>query len=67
MSSQEQSVNPGSDAAENNLAGTRDEFNAEVTTRLVEEAASGKHTTEERADQPALEVDEDSPVSPASS
>lgn len=64
MSNQDQSINPGADATTNNLAGTRDEFNDEVTARLVEEAKS-KERQEEREEQPALETDEDSPASDA--
>ncbi|MCC9197281.1 hypothetical protein QNO08_16715 [Arthrobacter sp. zg-Y820] len=72
MSDQDQSINPGADATDNNLAGTRDEFNDEVTARLVQEAKTQEHEEEagndgeaEREDQPALEVDEDSPASEA--
>lgn len=64
MSNQDQSINPGADATTNNLAGTRDEFNDEVTARLVEEAKSAERE-EEREEQPALETDEDSPASDA--
>lgn len=64
MSDQDQSVNPGSDAMTNNLAGTRDEFNDEVTARLIEEAKS-EEREEEREEQPALKVDDDSPASDA--
>lgn len=72
MSDQDQSINPGADATDNNLAGTRDEFNDEVTARLVQETKAQEHEEEagndgeaEREDQPALEVDEDSPASEA--
>lgn len=68
MSNQDQSVNPGADATENNLAGNRDDFNDEVTARLVEDAKVKEHDKEgedEREDQPALEVDDDSPASEA--
>ena len=64
MSNQDQSINPGADATTNNLAGTRDEFNDEVTARLIDEAKS-KEREEEREEQPALETDEDSPASDA--
>lgn len=64
MSNQDQSINPGADATTNNLAGTRDEFNDEVTARLIEEAKS-EERDEEREDQPALETDDDSPASDA--
>ncbi|WP_342023339.1 hypothetical protein AAE021_16280 [Arthrobacter citreus] len=64
MSNQDQSINPGADATTNNLAGTRDEFNDEVTARLINEAKS-KEREEEREEQPALETDEDSPASDA--
>lgn len=64
MSNQDQGINPGADATTNNLAGTRDEFNDEVTARLVEEAKAADRK-EEREEQPALEADEDSPASDA--
>lgn len=63
MSAKDQSINPGADATEHNLAGTRDEFNDEVTARLVQESKSERR--EKREDQPALETDEDSPASEA--
>ena len=53
MSNQDQSVNPGADATTNNLAGTRDEFNDEVTARLVEEAKSEKAESEEATSEEA--------------
>ncbi|MET4060428.1 hypothetical protein ABIB35_001976 [Arthrobacter sp. UYP6] len=68
MSNQDRNINPGADAMENNLAGTPDEFNDEVTARLVEEAKAeenGRDRSEEREEQPALEVDKESPASPA--
>lgn len=68
MSTQDRNVNPGADAMENNLAGTRDEFNDEVTARLVEAAKSQEQDgdrQEEREEQPALEVDEETPASEA--
>lgn len=72
MSDRTQSGNPGADATENNLAGTRDEFDDEVTARLAQEAksrasgqGSGNDDEEDRGDQPALKVDEDSPASEA--
>ena len=74
MSNQDRNVNPGADATTKNLAGTRDEFNDEVTARLVEEeksekAQSGEEKSgerrEEREEQPALETDDDSPASDA--
>ena len=68
MSNQDRTINPGADAVENNLAGTPDEFNNEVTERLVEEATAeenGGKRSEEREEQPALEVDKESPASPA--
>ena len=70
MSTQDRNINPGADAMENNLAGTRDEFNDEVTARLVEEAKTKNKDKdsgqgEDREDQPALEVDKDSAASPA--
>lgn len=64
MSTQDPKVNPGADAMENNLAGSRDEFNDEVTARLVQQAAADQRD-EEREEQPALETDEDSPASEA--
>lgn len=68
MSTQDRNVNPGADAMENNLAGTPDEFNDEVTARLVEAAKSQEQDggrDEEREEQPALEVDEETPASEA--
>lgn len=68
MSTQDRNVNPGADATENNLAGTADEFNDEVTARLVEAAKSQEQDggrDEEREEQPALEVDEETPASEA--
>ncbi|MFJ7749983.1 hypothetical protein ACIQXM_08515 [Arthrobacter sp. NPDC097144] len=68
MSTQDRNVNPGADAMENNLAGTRDEFNDEVTARLVEAAKPQEQDGdrhEEREEQPALEVDEETPASEA--
>lgn len=68
MSTQDRNVNPGADAMENNLAGTPDEFNNEVTARLVEAAKSQEQDggrDEEREEQPALEVDEETPASEA--
>ncbi|WAP52047.1 hypothetical protein OL239_01600 [Arthrobacter sp. ATA002] len=73
MNDQDPSFNPGSDATTNNLAGTRDEFNDEVTARLTEEAKSEKRgeeakseeSREEREEQPALTEDDDSPASDA--
>lgn len=87
MSNQDQPINFGADATENNLAGTRDEFNDEVTAQLLEEAkaeerekpvedkeaSAGNEASddanaedrEEREEQPALELDEDSPASEA--
>ena len=64
MNDQDQNVNPGSDAMTNNLAGTRDEFNDEVTARLIEETKS-EERNEEREEQPALKEDDDSPASEA--
>ncbi|MDN3480733.1 hypothetical protein QMA10_02175 [Arthrobacter sp. APC 3897] len=81
MSNQEQPANFGADATENNLAGTPDEFNDAVTAQLLDEVKAEKQETprggtensgggqaqerEERDDQPALEVDGDSPASEA--
>lgn len=81
MSNQDQPVNFGADATENNLAGTRDEFNDAVTAQLLDEVKAEKQEKpqagtedsdggqaeerEEREEQPALEVDEDSPASEA--
>ncbi|MCC3266053.1 hypothetical protein [Arthrobacter gengyunqii] len=81
MSNQEQPINFGADATENNLAGTRDEFNDEVTAQLLDEVKAEKQAKakdnneqsesrdaeerEEREEQPALEVDEESPASEA--
>ncbi len=42
MSNQDQPINFGADATENNLAGTRDEFNDEVTAQLLDEAKAEK-------------------------
>ncbi|WP_104102379.1 hypothetical protein [Arthrobacter sp. 08Y14] len=81
MSNQDQPINFGADATENNLAGTRDEFNDEVTAQLLDEVKAEKQAKakdnneeshsqeaeerEEREEQPALEVDEESPASEA--
>ena len=81
MSTQDQPINFGADATENNLAGTRDEFNDEVTAHLLdevkaeneakskddnEESGDGQaEEREEREEQPALEVDEETPASEA--
>ncbi|MBP3042218.1 hypothetical protein KKR91_16465 [Arthrobacter jiangjiafuii] len=67
MATKDPNINPGADAMENNLAGTREEFNDEVTKQLVEEATSKQHDDErqEREEQPALETDKDSPASEA--
>lgn len=64
MSTKDPNINPGADATENNLAGSRDDFNNEVTARLVQEAAADRRD-EEREEQAALETDEDSPASDA--
>lgn len=63
MSEKDETTNPGADATEHNLAGTPDEFNDEVTARLVQDSKSERR--EQREDQPALETDEDSPASEA--
>ncbi|MBO0897000.1 hypothetical protein [Arthrobacter sunyaminii] len=81
MSNQDQPINFGADATENNLAGTRDEFNDEVTAQLLDEVKAEKQAKaednseespsreaeerEEREEQPALEIDEESPASEA--
>lgn len=74
MSSNEQAANPGAKAVEENLAGTRDEFNDAVTSQMLREAAKDRadsesdsepdssHGDTERDSQPALETDEDSPA-----
>lgn len=70
MSNQDHDVNPGSDATAKNLAGTREEFNDEVTALLVKQAQPEKRSQKpggQREGQPALEVDEESPAEPASS
>lgn len=76
MSSNEQAANPGAKAVEENLAGTRDEFNDAVTAQMLQEVAQDRadsesesesesessHGDTERDSQPALETDEDSPA-----
>lgn len=74
MSSNEQAANPGAKAVEENLAGTRDEFNDAVTAQMLQDAAQERadsesdsesessHGDTERDSQPALETDEDSPA-----
>ncbi|MCC3280376.1 MULTISPECIES: hypothetical protein [unclassified Arthrobacter] len=68
MSSSEQVPNPGARAVDENLAGTRDEFNDEVTKVLLEDAQEDKSPAdEERDSQPALEEDEQTVAKPDNS
>ncbi|MCC3276321.1 hypothetical protein LJ753_10605 [Arthrobacter sp. zg-Y20] len=68
MSSSEQVPNPGARAVDENLAGTRDEFNDEVTKVLLEDAQEDKSPgDEERDSQPALEEDEQTVAKPDNS
>ena len=75
MSTNEQAANPGAKAVEENLAGTRDEFNDAVTAQMLQDAAKDDSDPDSDSDsdsaagdtgrnaQPALETDEDSPAS----
>ena len=66
MSNQQPVSNPGAKAVDENLAGTRDEFNDEVTKAMVEDAHKDSSPGDnERDSQEALEVDEETPATPA--
>ena len=68
MSSSEPVPNPGAQAVDENLAGTRDEFNDEVTKVLLEDVQADKSPAdEERDSQPALEEDEQTVAKPDNS
>ncbi len=66
MSRQEPVPNAGAKAVDENLAGTRDEFNDEVTKAMLGDLQKDNSPGDsERDSQPALEVDEETPASPA--
>ncbi|UWX97446.1 hypothetical protein N2K95_01765 [Arthrobacter zhaoxinii] len=68
MSNQEPVPNPGAKAVDENLAGTREEFNDEVTRVMIEDAQEdSKSGDEERDSQPALEEDEETMAKPDNS
>ncbi|MCQ2002136.1 hypothetical protein [Arthrobacter zhaoxinii] len=68
MSNQEPVPNPGAKAVDENLAGTREEFNDEVTRVMIEDAQEdSKPGDEERDAQPALEEDESTQAKPDNS
>ncbi|MCC3295667.1 hypothetical protein MUK71_01775 [Arthrobacter zhangbolii] len=68
MNTEEPVSNPGAKAADENLAGTRDEFNDEVTKALIEESREDSSPGDtERDSQSALEEDEDTLAKPDNS
>ena len=69
MSTQEPASNPGAKAVDENLAGTREEFNDEVTRVMIEDTQAEDSTPgdEERDSQAALEVEEETPAKPDNS
>ena len=65
MSREDPVPNEGAKAVEENLAGTRDEFNDEVTQAMVEDLQQDESPGDnDRDSQPALEVDEETPATP---
>ena len=65
MSREEPVPNAGAKAVDENLAGSRDEFNDEVTQAMIADLQQDDSPGDsERDSQAALEVDEETPATP---